>query len=634
MFTDMVGYTSLSQNNEALGMELLEEHRKILRPFFPRHNGKEVKTMGDAFLVEFASALEAVRCAFDIQQSLHELNANRTPEHRIMLRIGIHLGDVIHSRNDVYGDAVNVASRIEPLALSGGICITEQVYGHIRNKFEFPIVEVGDKILKNVQLPMRIYEIKLPWEREAAPQHGSLDKRRVAVMPLVNMISDPNEEYFADGMTEELTSAISKLPELNVISRTSAMHYKNQSKRVSEICKELNVGTLLEGSVRKAGNRVRIAVQLIDAENDKHLWSENYDRTLEDVFSIQSEIAQSVAEVLKVRLLKEDRERIQRTSTTDTEAHTLYLKGLFHINRLTEEELREAIRCFEGAIEKDPEYALAYTGLADAIVLLGFFEMAPSMESFRRGERSAMKALAIDTSLAEEHLYLGFALLNQWDFKRAEMELGKAAELNTNLADAHLSKAALLVFKRRFDEALPEIERALDLDPLSALTLQPAATLYLYSGHYDEAIRYYRKALELDPKNAFVRNNLGLAYVRKGMIEVGLSQIQKAGELLGVLNPSTKNDLAWALAKAGRIDEVWKILSELLEWRGKHGGGAAVIAGVYSNLGEIDKAFEWLEKAYEEHSGYLLSAAADFTFEKLHSDPRFQALMKRMGLVE
>src|SRR5207245_22563 len=268
MFTDMVGFTSLSQKNEALGLELLQEHRRLLRPLFPKHNGREIKTIGDSFLVEFASALEALRCAFDIQQLMNELDVNRAPEKRILLRVGIHLGDVVHGEKDVQGDAVNVASRIEPLASPGGITITEQVYHQIRNKFEFPFVSLGQQSLKNVHDPVEVYRVVFPWEMQLSNE-PSLEKRRIAVMPFTNISPDPRDEYFADGMTEELISTLSRIGELRVISRTSVMHYKGTSKNLGEIARELRVGSILEGSVRKASDDLRITAQLIDTGNDE-----------------------------------------------------------------------------------------------------------------------------------------------------------------------------------------------------------------------------------------------------------------------------------------------------------------------------------------------------------------------------
>ncbi|TLX99886.1 MAG: adenylate/guanylate cyclase domain-containing protein [Thaumarchaeota archaeon] len=262
MFTDIAGYTSLSQRNETLALQLLEEHRSLLRPFFPRHAGKEIKTIGDGFLVEFASALEAVRCAFEMQRSLHERNAMNPPGRKVTLRIGIHLGDVVHNQDDVYGDAVNIASRIEPLADPGGICLTEQVYDHVRNKLKFPIVSAGRREVKNVEAPLEVYKVVLPWE-ERASSLGSedFDERRIAVLPFANISPDPNDEYFADGMTEELISAISKIPELTVISRTSVMKYKGGGRSIQEIRPELKVGTMLEGGQRTTIENCRMSLR-------------------------------------------------------------------------------------------------------------------------------------------------------------------------------------------------------------------------------------------------------------------------------------------------------------------------------------------------------------------------------------
>ncbi len=280
MFTDMVGYTTLSQRNESLALDLLEEQKRMVRALLSRYGGREIKTIGDSFMVEFASALEAVRCATRIQEVFFERNTKSPQEKKIQLRIGIHIGDVEHKHGDVYGDAVNIASRMEPLSGPGGICISEQVYYQIQNKAEFPIIRLGKQALKNIQLPMDVYRIVLPWEKETHAEDESLEKRRIAVLPLVNMTADPNDEYFADGMTEELISTISGISGLTVLSRTSIMQYKGARKNIVDIGKELNAGTILEGSVRKAGNRVRITVQLVDSPEDRHLWAQSYDREL------------------------------------------------------------------------------------------------------------------------------------------------------------------------------------------------------------------------------------------------------------------------------------------------------------------------------------------------------------------
>ena len=630
MFTDMAGYTSLSERNETLALELLEEHRKLLRDLFPKHHGIEVKTMGDSFLVEFPSALEALKCANEIQLSLRELNSARAADEKIVLRIGIHLGDVIHSSNDVYGDAVNVASRIQPLAEPGGVCVTQQVYDNVRNKPEFKFQSIGKRELKHVDKPIEIYSTVFPWQSGGTALDLELDRRRIAVLPFANISQDPNDEYFADGLTEELISEISTISELSVIARTSIMQYKNQSKRITEIGHELNVGTLLEGSVRKAGSRVRITAQLIDVTKDKHLWTERYERNLEDVFAIQSEIAEKVAGSLKLELVDRDKQQTGRRKTVNVEAHELYLKGRFYYHRSSREGYEKAIELFLKAIEKDQNFALAYAGLASSYAFLGFFEMAPFQLAYQKAREYAKKALELDSSVAEGHLAFAQVLEYDWDFRGGEIEIRNAIELNPSLAEAHLQLGTVLLFaKREKNEALREIERALELDPLSSGTCATAGTDLLYSGHFDEAIKQLRNALEIDPNGSLARGNLGLAYVQKGMFQEGVGELETAVKAAG---HNGRHDLAYAYTKAGKPEEARKILSEMLDEQKKNEGSLSMIAGIYSCLGEKEKALGMLEKAVEEHSPYAMAIGVDFIFDNIRDEPRFQALLSKIGI--
>jgi len=328
MFTDMVGYTALGQKNESLSLSLAGEQRKLLRPIFKRHGGREVKTMGDAFLVEFPSALEAARCALDIQRATREFNISLPEEKRVHLRVGVHVGDVVESQGDISGDAVNVASRIESLAKAGGVCLTRQVYDHIHNKFELPLTSLGEKQLKSVSIPVEVYKMVMPWEGDMKQEEKSLDRRRVAVLPFKNMSPDPNDEYFADGMTEELITTLSGVRELTVIARTSVMQYKDSPKRVADVGKELRTGTVIEGSVRKAANKVRITIQMVDAVTEGHLWAQNFDRQMDDIFGIQTDISKQVAKSLKVRLLRKEVERMESRAPANTSAYSAYLRGL------------------------------------------------------------------------------------------------------------------------------------------------------------------------------------------------------------------------------------------------------------------------------------------------------------------
>jgi TolB-like protein/Flp pilus assembly protein TadD len=634
MFTDIVGYTALGQENESAALELLERHRQLLRPLFSKHAGREVKTMGDAFLVEFSSALEATLCAIDLQSTVHSRNLERGE--RLQVRIGIHVGDVMHQENDVLGDAVNIASRIYPLAAPGGICISQQVQDHIKNKVSYPLVKIRVGQLKNVREPIDVYKVVLPWEgtepeAEMAPKP---DRYRLAVLPLDNISPDPNDEYFADGLTDELITALSRVSGLEVIARTSVLRYKGGAKQIATIGDELGVGSILEGSVRKAGNRIRVTAQLVSASNQAHIWADTYDRQLDDVFAVQSDIAEKVAEALRLEFLSS--EKTVKEPTHNLEAYTLCLKGRFAASKLSKESLMKGIEFYEKAIALAPEYASCYADLAQAWLLLGFFELSPPRDALAKAKSYAEKALGIDDSLAAGHVAMGRVLrLYDWRLADADEELKRATELEPNLAIAHAYRAQGLQALGRREDALAEARRALELDPFSVGTCQILGTVYLYDRRYDEAIEQYERALEIDPTSPFPLGNLGLAYVQKGLYEKGIPMIEKANKLedSSGRTPSGMNDLAYAYARAGRKEDVRRLLGELLEIHKDSQRAAPAIAGVYTTLGEYDKAFEWLDKALKQHSPYLFSISQDFIFDPIRSDPRYKEFAQRTGLV-
>ena len=630
MFTDMVGFTSLSQKNEALGLELLQEHRRLLRPLFPKHNGREIKTIGDSFLVEFASALEALRCAFEIQQLLNELDVNRPPEKRILLRVGIHLGDVVHSEKDVQGDAVNVASRIEPLASPGGITITEQVYHQIRNKFEFPFVSLGQQSLKNVHDPVEVYRVVLPWEMQLSNE-PSLEKRRIAVMPFTNISPDPRDEYFADGMTEELISTLSRIGELRVISRTSVMHYKGTSKNLGEIARELRVGSILEGSVRKASDDLRITAQLIDTGNDEHLWSQDYDRRLENVFAIQREIAQSVAEVLKVRLLSGEKKSNEKKQTENTEAYTLYLKGRYYWNERVRDSNDKAVRCFEEAVKLDPNYALAYSGLADCYLIYSDRGWLSPREAVPKGKAYALRAVELDPRLAEGHASLGLAFLQEWAWQEADREFEKAIELNPNYASAYQWYGVLLSLAGRYDEAKERTERASELDPLSTVIGGNLWLRLLILGNRDQAMEQFRRVVRLNPDSEQVHSLLSMIQLMDSRFEDSISEAEKASALLKG-NLGLKSQLGFVYGMGGRKEQASQILNELKEAGKNEYVPSGWVAAVLFGLERRDEALEYLDKAFEEHSSSLFYFRSFPWFEKFRADPRWASLEKRMGL--
>jgi TolB-like protein/Tfp pilus assembly protein PilF len=606
----------------------------VIRPLLAKHNGREVKTIGDAFLVEFASALEAVRCGVEIQLALQEVNAKTTEDKKTSVRIGIHLGDVIHNGEDVAGDAVNIASRIEPLAPPGGVCITAQVYASVVNKVEYPFESLGSPKLKNVYLPIEVFLITGYGQSVSrpVPVNIELPKDRVAVLPFTNISPDQADEYFADGMTEEVISSVSKTKGLRVIARTSVMRYKGTQKNIAEVGRELNVGSILEGSVRKAGDKLRITVQLIDTSNEEPHWSQEYDRELRDVFAIQSDIAQKVVEALREHVLGLVPGHKEGRATTSTEAYINYLRGRQFWNKRTEDDLKRAIGSFEEALKIDGNYANAYTGLADSYATLALLEFMAPQEAYPRAKEAVDKALSINPRLAEAHTSLGLIRFQyDWDWKGAEEEFREAIRINPNYAPAHHFFADYLKALGRFDEALMEIEKAQELDPLSlAINTGVGHVLYL-SGQYDKAIGQYRKAVELDPGFMVTHVWFGRPYLEKGMFAEAISELETAVRLSGESTLALAM-LGHGLASAGRKDEAKEILEKLMERSKTRYVPSYWIAVIYNGLREKQQVVAWMWKAFEERSSWLVWSNVEPRFAWLKEDQEFASLLKAMKL--
>jgi len=633
MFTDMVGYTALGQRDESLSLALLEANRKMLRPIFARHNGREIKTIGDAFLVEFASALDAVRCAYDIQRASREFNISLPSEKRIHLRIGIHLGDVVEAQGDILGDAVNVASRIQHLAGDGGVCLTQQVFDHVQSKFELSLVSLGKQALKNVRAPIEAYRIIMPWE--AGVEREMLDRKRVAVLPFYNMSPNPDDEYFADGMTEELITTLSKIGEISVISRTSVMQYRKAPKNVKDVGKELDAGTILEGSVRKAGNMVRIAVQMVDAGKDKHLWAESYDRNLHDIFAIQTDIAKRVADALRVNILAGEKEQIEKKPTISTEAYTLYLKGRHYWNERSKEGVTKAIEYFKQALKLDPNYALGYSGLADCHLILAQWGFEDPSTNFQKAEALVTKALELDRNLAEAHAALAAIFFYfEYDQARAEEEFRRAIELRPNYSTGHQWYHLFLLCHGRWEESYAEIVKALELDPFSLIMNDNLGFYFFARKDYERAMEQSKKVLEMKPDFTSAHWTLMSAQLLASKYDEAQEEAMMISRLSnGVL--AGKQALALAFAKIGKAEEARRLLAELEE-RPKEEEYVypSRIALILFVLGEVDRGFEWLEKAYEEHDGNLPFLRANPLYDSVKSDPRYLSILKRMGLGE
>jgi len=632
MFTDMVGFTALAQRDENLAMELLDEQRRLVREFLAAYKGKEIETIGDAFFVEFASSLDAVNCAVAIQSALKEWNEQHPPENRVLIRIGIHLGDVLHRGKELSGDAVNIASRIESMAPPGGVCVTAAVYASVLNKVEYEFETIGIPELKNVTTPIEVFCVVGYGEDTVRPaaMQNVLPRDRIAVLPLLNISPDQVDEYFADGMTEELISSVSMIRGLRVIARTSVMRYKRAHKPIAQIGRELNVGSILEGSVRKVGNKIRISVQLVETSREEPSWSHKYDREVKDVFAIQSEIAQHVAEALKDHIFGGKHREEPRTTTFSTEAYKSYLRGRQLWSRRTEEDLKKAVGFFEKALDIDPNYARAYVGLADSYAALALLEFMAPNEAYPKAKEAVRKALALNAGLAAAHTSLGLIKFQyDWDWRGAEDELREAISNNFNYAPAHHFFADYLKAMGRFDEALAEIEKARELDPLSlAINIGVGHVLYL-SGQYDRAIEEYKKAVELDPSFMATHIWFGRPYLEMGMFAEAISELETAVSLSGESTIALAM-LGHALASSGRNARAVQILEKLKEKSQSEYVPSYWIAVIYNGFRDKEQVIAWMQKAFEERSSWLVWSNVEPRFAWLRNDPDFASLIKAM----
>jgi len=633
MFTDMVGYTALGQRNEPLAVSLVGEQRRLIRPILRKHNGREVKSIGDAFLIEFASALDAVNCAVDIQSVLKEANASNPEERKLRVRIGVHLGDIIHQGGDVMGDAVNVASRLEALSPPGGICVSAQVYHSVVNKVQYEFESLGVPALKNVTAQVEVYQLVGFGDRVSKfiPRKAVSAKERIAILPFANMSPDPADEYFADGLTEELIDRLSQVREVEVIARTSIMGYKKKEKKAAEIAKELGVGSLVEGSVRKAGGKIRVTVQLINGATEGHIWSSHYDRDLDDIFAVQSEIAEKVVGELKVRLLESEMRAIGKKPTENTEAYTLYLKGRYHWNERTKDGNDKAVHLFERASYLDPQFALAYAGLSDCYHICGDLGWLKPVEAYPKAREFAMKSIGLDPDLAEPHASLGAVSYHEWRWKEAEGELVRALELKPNYSVAHLWYSVFLVAMGRLEESYAETMRTLELDPLSESAVGNAGFILRWLGRAKEAMEKFEKLVDEDPENARYHDELGWSYYYEGRSENALSELRKAA-VLSKDDPSVEASLAIMLALVGESEEATAILKKL-EISARTGRVSSTdLAEICFILGRVDEAFGHLERAVEDKSNRVVELRFHPLMGSLRADPRWASLEERMGL--
>ena len=459
---------------------------------------------------------------------------------------------------------------------------------------------------------------------------GSEDVHSLAVLPLENFSHDPDQEYFSDGMTEALIADLSKITSLRVISRTSVMQFKGTKKTVPEIARALNVDAVLEGSVLRSGDRIRITAQLIHGSTDKHLWAESYERELKDVLRLQSDVAQAIAGEIRIKVTPQEHARITGSRTVNPSAHEAYLKGRFYANQWSPEAGTKSIEFFRQSIAIDSTYAPAYAELAEMYVTLGFSGVSLPRELYVKAKAAAVKALALDESSGEAHAALGWlTLMNDWNWEESEREFRRSLELNPSSTTTLFFYSTLLSARGRHTEAIKLAKLGRSLDPLSLLSITNVGWRYQSAGIYDTSIAYFQKCLELDSNYSVARENIAFTSLLKGLPDEAIRQFKTVPE--ASMFPISKMRLAVAYVRAGRRKDALKIVEDLQE-RFRHGYVSPYcIAGIYSALGEKNLAFQWLERAYSDRDSWLIFIHLNPGFESLRSDPRFDELLKKTG---
>jgi len=599
---DVVGYSRLMTIDEAGTLAALKSLRKnLVDPKISEHNGRIFKLTGDGMLIEFPSVVSAVACAVDIQSAMRTRNAAE-PSAPIEFRVGVNLGDIIVEDGDIFGDGVNVAARLESIAPIGGIAVSQSVRDHVGKRLDLAFEDMGERRLKNIEAPIRVYSISVDRPSSDGAAAAGQERPSIAVLPFVNMSGDPEQEYFSDGITEDIITDLSKVSGLFVVARNTAFTYKGKHVDVQEVAKRFGVNFILEGSVRKAGARVRVTGQLINGKDNGHVWADRYDRDLTDIFAIQDEITHAIVEQLKVKLLPQEKKSIGQTPTGNVEAYTYYLRGRQFLHRHSKSYYQLARRMFAKAVELDPAYARAYAGIADCDSFLFLHYNAP-VEIKGIFETSA-KALALESGLAE----------------------------------AHASQALALSLEERYDEAMAEFEKAIALDPNSFEGHYFYARACFAQGKLERAAALFERAAEIKPDDfqslillrqiyrSLGRDAEGEDAARKG--------IERAEQELNVHpeNPRPAYLGASALVTLGETDRAKEWLARALAIDPDDALTQYNAACIYARLGEAKAAFDLLEDfiphANHENKAWIKH---DSDFDPLRDHPRYQKILKLIG---
>jgi adenylate cyclase len=506
---DVAGYSRLMGVDEEGTLSALKElRRELADPKIKEHRGRIVKTTGDGLLVEFASVVDAVRCAVEVQYEMAERNAGVPEEQRIQFRIGINLGDIIKDGRDIHGDGVNIAARLEALAEPGGICVNRVVRDQVRDKLDFAFEDAGEQRVKNIARPLRVYRIRPGRSAgdtmgEAQPPLALPDKPSVAVLPFTNMSGDSEQEFVSDGIAEDVITALSRYPSLFVIARNSSFTYKGRAVDVKQVGRELGVRYVLEGSVRKAGNRIRVTAQLVEAGTGNHVWADRYDRDLADIFAVQDEITEAVTIAIAPAIADAELQRAVRKPPDSLDAWAAYQRGLWHLSEANPDDNTIAQKFFRQAIDLDPSFAGGYSGLALAqLQAAAVYQKLGLLEAQSSAEALARRAVALDGADAEARSCLGWALQARGELQGALAEIERALGMSPNLAVAHGQRGATLIFAGRPKEGLAAVQTSIRLDPrdpFSAIRLLHIACGLYFSREYEEAIEAAKQLIRSYP---------------------------------------------------------------------------------------------------------------------------------------
>jgi len=638
MFTDIVGYTALMGNDEEKAFDLLRRNRQVQRPIIQKYNGRWIKEMGDGVLASFSNVTEAVLCAGSIQQASGDVD-------NLLLRIGIHLGDIVFENDDVFGDGVNIASRLMAHAQAGSICISESVHSNVSNKKGITTNFLREELLKNVKDPVRIYEANVDALMIAESKNGTVHSsqsvsektgkapgKSIAVLPFVNMSNDQEQEYFSDGITEEILNSLAHVKDLRVAGRTSSFHFKGKNIDLREIGSQLNVHTVLEGSVRKQGNKLRITAQLINVDDGYHIWSERYERDMDDLFAIQDEIAYAITEKLKITLLDDEKAIINKNPTDNQEAYDLYLKGRFNFNKRGLGIIK-GLEFYGQALEKDPAFALAYTGMADAYCILALYCVIPPHQAMSKARQYAEKAIQLNASHVEAYTALAFiSTFYDWNWTEAKKGFQRVFAINPNYAPAHYWYSYYLSFiEREYDESIKEARKAAEiLEPMVPVAHHILSIMYINAGRFEEGVKASKLAIELDSNSYPGYRGLGLSLASLNKYAEAIEALSTAVELSSrQLLPLV--ELCWVYSIADKMTEAQKIMDELiLRSQTEYVSGVFLCCVAFYNKC-YDKSIEYLELAFEQRDCTLIGMKVSPITASIRTDARFQSLLRRMN---